>query len=133
MINQFNEWLKKDVIRDMEHVYALMGSPISSEPEAMIDDAKVIEAWKARMVYLLAEATTWLDRASLFYLPTDTNKKELEKRIELKEKTADIREIKEKIEGLVDSIDSRISLVQSNLKYESTRPDAQVKDNRRPY
>lgn len=138
MIEQVLSWYEKNQA-EIDHVYRILQERLSDEPEAMIEQVKDCEAWKARMGYLLAEATTWLERASHFFMPVG-EKKEFERRAELKDKVAEIREIKEKIEALVDSIDSRISAVQSNLKYESQKstpqplePATAMRPIRRPY
>ena len=114
---------------EFQHVSDLLKEPLSDEPEKLIKDLEAIEAWNSRMQFLLAEANSDLDHGRFSRMPSKQNKSELERKLELENAVSEIREHRDKIEGLIDAIKTRITLGQSILKYYSSTQNIQYKSN----
>ncbi len=113
--------------KEFDHVSLLLQEPLPDEPEALILALENIEVWNSRMQFLLAESNSILSKESLSKLALSGT--ELERKTALKALTAESQEEKDKIEALVDSIKTRITLGQSILKYYSSTQSIQYKDN----
>lgn len=115
---------------EFEFVSNLLKAPISDEPENLIKDLEAIEVWNARMQFLLAEANSMLDIKSFEALPAKEGKSELDRKLQLESHVAFLRMERDKIEGLVDAIKTRITLGQSILKYYSSTQSIQYKETK---
>lgn len=113
--------------QEFNHVAQLMTEPLPDEPEALILALESIEVWNSRMQFLLAEKNSYLSHQTLVNLPTDGT--ELSRKTALKALVAQEEEERDKIEGLIDAIKTRITLGQSILRYYSTTQNIQYKDN----
>lgn len=100
---------------EFEHVSQLMREPLPDEPEALILALENIEVWNSRMQFLLAEMNSTLSQESFTKLPLSGT--ELERKTSLKAMTSVTQENRDKIEGLCESIKTRITLGQSILRY----------------
>jgi len=118
------------VTEEFEFVSNLLKAPISDEPENLIKDLEAIEVWNARMQFLLAEANSMLDIKSFEALPAKEGKSELDRKLQLESHVAFLRMERDKIEGLVDAIKTRITLGQSILKYYSSTQSIQYKETK---
>lgn len=118
MIEQYTEWLNH-VKSDLERSFAIFAIQLSDEPEQLIKDITKIEAWGGRIGELLAEANGWVDRASLYYLPSKEGKTEFDRKIILENAVAPMRTVRDKIESVADCIKTRITLGQSILRYKT--------------
>ena len=116
-MDQIKQWIEGRQ-QDVLTVYALLQKNLSDESGALIHDLIEIEAWYARTGYMLAEANSWLDKASLALMPDKTKEKtEMERRVTLDSNTAFIRSWRDKIEYAHDAIKNRITMGQSLLAY----------------
>lgn len=116
MIEQFNNWCQSVSI-EIEKVQKLLMNNLSDQPEALIRDIQIIEGWFGRMSYILAEANSYLDRAKFLLMPSKEKMTEFERKIVLDNSVSDIREMRDKIEGLHEAVKTRINLGQSLLAY----------------
>lgn len=112
----FLSWLNSHQ-QDITHVSKFMSESLSDEPEALILDLETAEGWNSRIQFLLAEANSWLDRCSFTLMPAKENRSELERKLILDDAVSLVRKERDKIEALVDSIKTRLSLGQSILSY----------------
>jgi len=132
MKDEFYAWFDKNR-RDMDHVFELLSDQLRDEPEALIGDLEAVEAWFARIDFLLAECNSYLDKSlSLFLPPKSNDKSEMDRKAVLDAEVAPIREIRDKLEGLSNAIKHRISLGQSILKYKSQSSDFTPTTEKRP-
>lgn len=112
--------------KEFDTVSRMLQEPLSDEPQLLIGQLSDIEAWNSRMQFLLAEKNSNLSHQTLVNLPTEGT--ELARKTALKALVAQEEEERNKIEALVDSIKTRITLGQSFLKYYSTTQNIQYKD-----
>lgn len=116
MNDEFIEWAESNTV-EIRHVTMLLKKNMSDEPGTLIHDLIEIEAWYARTGYLLAEASSWLDKAKMVSIPSKQGMTEFERKIKLDGKIADVRAWRDKIESIHDAIKTRITLGQSLLAY----------------
>lgn len=103
---------------ELKTVFAVLKKRLSDEPELLIKELSEAEQWTARVHYLLAQANSYLDRASAWYLPEkDAIATELSRKTVLESNVAPMREMRDKIEGICTALKTRISLGQSLLKW----------------
>lgn len=109
----FIEW-RSGVTRDISHVQGLLMDELSDNPNELVRQLAEIEAWHGRMTTLLATATTYLDLAEQAALMgRDEDWTDLDRKIELKARTALERFVRDEIDGLVESIRTRLILGMS--------------------
>jgi len=118
MLDEYTKWLET-VQRDLDKSFILFSAPLSDEPEQLIRDITRIESWGARIGELLAESNGWLDRASLYYLPTKEGKTEFDRKIILENAVVPMRMVRDKLESVADAVKTRITLGQSILRYKT--------------
>jgi hypothetical protein len=111
---------------EFNHVSLLMQEPLPDEPEALILALENIEVWNSRMQFLLAAANFEVSTESFEALPESGT--ELERKTAMACTIAEVKEERDKIEGLCEAIKTRITLGQSILKYYSTTQNIQYKD-----
>lgn len=127
MIDQFTLWLQSKS-GEIEHVSTLLAIQLSGEPAELIEDLSTIEAWSGRVLELESICSAFLDRSKRFYLPTDPNMKETEKKLVLEAECADIKKTKIFLEGLSKCIQQRIMLGMAILKFEKPFSSPSIKD-----
>lgn len=117
ILEEFNIW-HEEIRGELKRISALLSEPISDEPEELINDLRIIEAWYARCGSLLSEANSWLDSASWELLPEKGNRMEADRRLELEATVSPIRKVRDFIESLSNSIKQRLILGESILSYQ---------------
>lgn len=116
---EYTAWLKK-VAPELKGVFEILRIRLSDEPEKLIKDLATAESFNARCSYLLAQANSFLDKAGLYYLPSkDESLRALDRKVSLESSMSHIREMRDKIDGIVDSIKQRLILGESILRYMS--------------
>ena len=117
MIQEFISF-HENIKEELDHVMGFMGEPMNDDPQTLMKNLFDCEAWYARMGSLLAEANSYLDRASLYYLPQrEDGKTELDRTTRLEADVANVRQVRDVLESLCEAIKQRISLGQSVLSY----------------
>lgn len=112
----FREWEESNK-KELADVFEKLSESLSDDPTLLIGQLSDVEAWNARVQYILAEANSWLESLSAESIPEKQDKSELERKILLAAAVAEPKQLRDKIEALVDSIRTRITLGQSILKY----------------
>lgn len=116
--DDFTSWLNY-IQPDLKSIFAVLRKQLHREPEELIADLVEAEAHNARCCYILAQANSFLDKASLFYLPSrDEADRELDRKTLLESRVAHIREMRDKIEGMCNAIKQRLILGESVLGYQ---------------
>lgn len=91
---------------------------LSDNPDVLIRELTVAQAWAATLDYIWAEANYWylisLDKA---LPPKDSGMTELDRNTKLNSATASERYVRDKIEDYGKALHARISLGQSALGY----------------
>lgn len=118
MIGEFEKWLSSRQ-REIHHIASLLSQEVSKEPEALISDVTEIEAWYGRANEIFSEAEAWLEHGKRFFLPSRGESTEGERKVVMEDSVADIRKLRNTLEGYVDGIKQRVSLAQSILRYQS--------------
>lgn len=116
MIDQFIEW-HDSIESEIGLIGSILSAKLSDEPEELIRDLQNAEAWNARTGYLLAEANSWLDRFSLFAMPTKEGRSEADRRVLLDSETSAIRMVRDTLEHYCNCIKNRLILGESILSY----------------
>lgn len=127
MLDQFSDWLNARK-PEIDTVGLLLCSQLSSEPSELIEDLAAIEAWNGRTNELLASCNAFLDRAKLFYLPQSGEMRENERKAIVEDKVADIRKVRDILEGYLDSIKQRLILGESILRWEKPTHTPEYRD-----
>lgn len=123
----FSAWLANSQ-KDLRTVFEMSQDELSDEPAALIVDLETIEAWNSRCLYLLAQANSFVSQALAFYLPDRTDdRRELDRKVLLDSRVAPIKEIRDKIEGLCDSIKQRLILGESILAFNRQFSEPKIK------
>lgn len=117
-LDGFTNWFQ-GIKEELEYVSKFMSESISDNPAQLIQELSHVEAWYARATTWLAESNSWLDRLSNFYLKDSGTS--LEREIHLKDAVADIRKVRNIVEGLVDAMKQRIILGESVLRFQSAQ------------
>ena len=68
ILEEFITW-EKEIQQEMTHVSGILSKKLSDEPEELISDLEDAEVWNARMQNLLAQANSWVDRATWELMP----------------------------------------------------------------
>lgn len=102
---------------ELGEVFEMLHQSLSDEPELLVGQLSDIEAWNARVQYLLAEANSWLDNMHKLELPSKDDRSEMERKILLASAVSEPKQIRDKIAALCDSIKTRITLGQSMMRY----------------
>jgi len=115
----FEAWLL-DSLEDILFVKDLLKNKIDkASPENVKETAAEADSWYARMTELLADANYYLDREEHENLiPKSKEFTDYDREIKLAYKCAIQRSIRDKVEGLVNGLQQRISLCQSFLSFE---------------
>lgn len=114
---EYEAWLES-LQKDLRNIFALLKTRLSDHPEKLIQDLKEAETYYARCAYILAQANSFLDKAGYIFLPPkDENQRELDRRVTLEYKISHIREMRDKVEAMVNSIKQRLILGESLLAY----------------
>lgn len=119
-IPDFEPWLL-DNLEDILHVQRnILKHRLSKEPAGVVEDAKDAEAWYARMADLLADANAILDKAETDNLmPKSKEYTDYDREVKLAGLCAIQRSVRDKILGLVNGLEKRVSLAQSIMKAEN--------------
>jgi hypothetical protein len=121
----FIDW-RNSISGEMDHIALIMSEKLSDEPEKLIDDVTICEAWYSRVGFMLAEANSILEEESVKCLPEEGT--ELSKKVALQGALAPIKKTRDQIKILLDAIGQRISLSQSILKYHTIFHDNAIRD-----
>jgi len=115
-IPPYDEWLL-DNIETILHMKKLLRNKLPEHMGLETDLGECV-AWYERATSLLADANAYLDIAEDSRMEPKTKYiTDLDRETKLKSKCALERKIRDKIEGIVNAFDKRISLGQSILKY----------------
>jgi hypothetical protein len=122
--NFFEEFekFKKKIGPYLSETEKILGTALSDEPEELISDMKTIEAKNSYIGRLLAQAESYLDKATVVYMPDKEGLTEMERKAVLNADVSDYRKWRDRIESILKSIDTRLSVGQSILRYISQRP-----------
>ena len=123
ILDSFDAW-KEKVRPDVAHVSNLLKQAISDEPSTLIQDLTHIEVWNARIGFILAEANSFLDRATFEMMPDEGTA--LEKKAMVESRVAPIRETRDKIEALMNAIKQRLILGESILGFQKQFADPRI-------
>jgi hypothetical protein len=115
-LEDFLSW-EAYIREEVDHIKSILAQRLSDEPEALIKDLEDVEAWNARAGFLLAEASSYLDKARPFYLPERNGNTEADRKAIADMEMADIRKFRDYVEVLTDSIKQRLILGSSILAY----------------
>lgn len=128
VMEDFVEWF--DRIRpEFDHIRGILSEKLSDEPEKLISDLQDAEAWNARCYVFLAESNSYLDRAAKQLMPTRDGRTQLDLKIDLDSRLSTVRLIRDKCEGLCNSIKQRLILGESILSYSKQFAERKPKDN----
>lgn len=126
-MNEFVDWEKK-VKPEIGHIGFLLSEKLSDDPGALINDLQAIEAWNARVGFMLAEANSFLDRFSLTAMPPKEGRTEKDREVLLESECAPIRMVRDVLEHYCKCIQTRISLGQTILSFQKQfNPELKVK------
>lgn len=114
MLEAFLNW-EKSVKGEIGHVSFLLSEKLSDEPSHLISQMSECESKYARMGYILSQCQSWMEKGALEFLP-DRDLKEMDRKTELQAKLSPVREVRDHLKILCDSIENRISLGQSILR-----------------
>lgn len=117
IMESFADW-HNSISEEIDSVSKLMAKPLEDEPETLIQDLISIEAWNARVGFMLAEANSWLDRVKLEARPPKEAGIEFDRRLILDSAVSPVRLVRDRLESLRESIKQRLSIGQSILKLE---------------
>lgn len=126
MMDKFVEW-HNSIRSQVAVVTSLTKVPVSDEPEALITDLREVEAWNARIGFLLADANGWLDNAKAFNMPPKELGTEADRRSTLDALVSPVRVVRDKLESLQDAIKQRLILGESLLAYHRQFHDREIK------
>lgn len=116
MISEFQDWVER-IREEVNEVDTLLGHKLSDEPQQLIRDLEVIETWNSRMGFLLAEANSYLDKGKYLLLPDKEGKTEFDRKVSLDHAVSEIRQWRDRIESICDSIKQRLILGESILGF----------------
>lgn len=109
---------KESIVPELEHVSSILSEQLSEEPEALIHDLKEVEAWNGRVISLLAQSNSWLERSKHQLMPLkEEGKSEADRKAQVDAAISPIRLIRDTLEGYADSIKQRLILGESCLSY----------------
>jgi DNA polymerase III delta prime subunit len=116
---EFEQWLLNS-LEDILFVKKILKTKIDkSNPENIKESATEAEGWYGRMTEMLADANKYLDMAENDNIvPKSKEVTDYDRTIKLAYSVAIQRSIRDKVEGLVNGIQQRISLCQSLISYE---------------
>lgn len=116
-MNDFIDW-EKSKREEIEYVVGLMSKELSDEPIELINDLFQIEAWNTRIGVLLAQADSFLDRYTYIYMPVrDGDRTEADRKAFVDNSMTPIRQVRDTLERICDSIKQRLILGESVLSY----------------
>lgn len=114
--SEFDNWRVKTK-PDLTEVYIMLRKSLSDEPSQIIGEVTHADSWYSRMLYILSEANSFLDRAKAKFMPSQEGNTTMDRKVQLDAAVSEFREHRDKIEGLCDGMKQRISMGQSILKY----------------
>lgn len=114
---QYLDWVRS-ASPDIDHVQKLMQERLSDEVGELLLQVTEAESWFSRVVYLLADATSLMERARGEYLPRLEGGTELHRKTALDNATAEFRRQRNVLDGLLEALKQRVNLGQSILKFQ---------------
>ncbi len=111
------EVFRKKVDPELTFVEKLLRRPLSEEPQGLVTDLRRAEAWYSRMQTIAAFAEGYLDVAEDEKMPDKENLTELERMKRLGHLVSAERLLRDRTEGLVEALRTRVSLGQTLLNY----------------
>src|SRR5258708_5491614 len=112
----FVGWIS-DVTIEVEKVQEILSEKLSDNPLVLYQQLSQVEAWHGRMTSLLADANAYLDRAEFKALmPMSKELTDLDREVNRANAVVNERRIRDIIEGLCKSIDTRLMLGMSLRK-----------------
>ncbi len=126
VIEEFLTWHEK-IKEQVQKVARTMQTPLSDEPSFLIRELQDIEAWNARINFLLADANGWLDKARAFYMPAKDTGSALDRETACDRDISPVRVVRDKLESLADCIKNRLILGESLLRYHTQFHDREIK------
>jgi hypothetical protein len=116
LIEQFVLW-EEGIKPEITHISGILAKRLSDEPEELIADLEDAEVWNSRAQNLLAQANSWVDRATWELMPAKEGRMESDRKAQLESDVAPIRLIRDTLEGFVDAIKQRLILGAGILAY----------------
>ena len=119
--SSFEEFIKQHQ-EGINEINTLLQEPLSDEPSVIIKQINKIEGYFSYANYLYAYSEKFLSIAQgKRLLPKCKNLSELDRKIKLEEMTVSEKKFRDIMEGIVNTINKRISWGQSVLSFERMR------------
>jgi hypothetical protein len=110
----------KAMNREMAPIWERLNRPLSDVVEEMKGQMREIDGYKARIVFLLAEARHYLANACVLKKPPKSSElTDLDRKAVLDARTGNERRLVQVLEGTLGVIENRISMGQTILKDET--------------
>lgn len=116
VMDEFVEW-NHGINDDFRHIGLILQQRLSDEPEELIGDLQDAEAWNSRCQALLAQANSWLDRATHHLMTEKGSRTDFERKAELGASIAPIRLVRDVLEGFCEALKQRLILGSSLVGY----------------
>jgi hypothetical protein len=115
----------KSVNKEMAPIWERLNQPLSDVVEEMKRQMRTIDGYKARIVFLLAEAKHYLANACVVKKPAKSSElTDLDRKALLDARTGNERKLAQVLEGTLDVIQRRICMGQTILKDETVQRKA---------
>ena len=112
----FDSWLDDNLV-EIEQVYIIMAEALSDNPAILSEQLSRVESWNARVNYLLAESSAFLDLAERVALSgRNDDFTDLDRRVNLRATVVQERRLRDMLQSLSKSIETRLILGMSLLK-----------------
>lgn len=117
MITEELTILADSINGELAEIQKLLRQRLSDAPTELINDLSTIEAYNGRVLTLLAEANSLLDRATHDLRPVQGEGSETDRKVKMEASTADFRRLRDILEGLSNAIKQRLILGESFLAW----------------
>ena len=115
-LSALESWLEENII-EIEKIYEILSDKLSDNPVTLNDQLATAEAWHARMTSLLADSNTFLDLKERAEMPGREEKlTDLDRKVTLAAKVAQERRLRDKLDGICQSINLRLMLGMGMMK-----------------
>lgn len=115
--NEQFEKFKEKIKDELNTIWQLLEIRMSDELGELKNQLSDAEVWYHRVIYFLADADGFYNKAKLLRLPPKIKEMtEMDRKILIDDLVSDEKNYRDKLEGLLQSIEQRIILGQSYLK-----------------
>lgn len=126
-MQEFLDWQAK-ISPEVQKVLRMLAEPLQDDPQALIQAGFEVECQSARMGALMSKADSFLAKVKLISLPDkESGKSEIDRKLTMEAETAPIRQVRDTLEHICNSIKVRINFIQSILKHESMFTEVNLK------